>query len=164
MSIKEQETQKKLELKKRQERKCERKAYTTFSECVKLKLFTTAPQFFAIRVSELENFLSLCSLFQPLVNSCTSAHFVQLALLLSMQKCCKVSPQRMKRTQHFRMKNCWTFISHLSFGHFSLFTELKARITGPAEVFVKSGSEITLTCKLQQNPHDLGTIFWKKGE
>lgn len=52
------------------------------------------------------------------------------------------------------------FLSLLSY----MVAELKARITGPVEVFVKSGSEITLTCKLQQNPHDLGTIFWKKGE
>jgi hypothetical protein len=29
---------------------------------------------------------------------------------------------------------------------------------------VKSGSEITLNCKLQQGPHDLGTIYWYKGE
>jgi hypothetical protein len=42
--------------------------------------------------------------------------------------------------------------------------ELKAQILGPPDLFVKSGSEITLTCKLQQGPHDLGTIYWYKGK
>ncbi|CAO1319855.1 unnamed protein product [Diamesa hyperborea] len=41
--------------------------------------------------------------------------------------------------------------------------ELKAIILGPADLYVKSGSEITLICKLQQGPHDLGTVFWYKG-
>lgn len=43
-------------------------------------------------------------------------------------------------------------------------TELKAVIHGPSDLYVKSGSEITLNCKLQQGPHDLGTIYWYKGE
>ena len=42
--------------------------------------------------------------------------------------------------------------------------ELKARILGPSDLYVKSGSEITLICKLQQGPHDLGTIYWYKGK
>ena len=42
--------------------------------------------------------------------------------------------------------------------------ELKAIILGPADLYVKSGSEITLICKLQQGPHDLGTVFWYKGK
>jgi hypothetical protein len=50
------------------------------------------------------------------------------------------------------------------FSPLSTFAELKATISGPSEVFVKSGSEITLFCKLQQGPHDLGTIYWYKGE
>ncbi|XP_070507265.1 uncharacterized protein [Chironomus tepperi] len=41
--------------------------------------------------------------------------------------------------------------------------ELKAVIQGPSDLYVKSGSEITLNCKLQQGPHDLGTIYWYKG-
>lgn len=44
------------------------------------------------------------------------------------------------------------------------FSELKAIILGPADLYVKSGSEITLVCKLQQGPHDLGTVFWYKGK
>lgn len=35
---------------------------------------------------------------------------------------------------------------------------------GPPDLYVKSGSEITLICKLQQGPHDLGTIYWYKGK
>uniref|UniRef100_A0A182RUE1 Ig-like domain-containing protein n=1 Tax=Anopheles funestus TaxID=62324 RepID=A0A182RUE1_ANOFN len=41
--------------------------------------------------------------------------------------------------------------------------ELRARILGPADLFVKSDSEITMTCVIQQGPHELGTIFWYKG-
>uniref|UniRef100_A0A182PV21 Ig-like domain-containing protein n=1 Tax=Anopheles epiroticus TaxID=199890 RepID=A0A182PV21_9DIPT len=41
--------------------------------------------------------------------------------------------------------------------------ELQARILGPADIFVKSDSEITMTCVIQQGPHELGTIFWYKG-
>ncbi|XP_035906754.1 zwei Ig domain protein zig-8-like isoform X2 [Anopheles stephensi] len=41
--------------------------------------------------------------------------------------------------------------------------ELRARILGPADIFVKSDSEITMTCVIQQGPHELGTIFWYKG-
>lgn len=51
-----------------------------------------------------------------------------------------------------------------SFCLLSFTTELKARVLGPTDLYVKSGSEITLTCKLQQGPHDLGTIYWYKGE
>lgn len=47
---------------------------------------------------------------------------------------------------------------------YSFSAELKARILGPSDLYVKSGSEITLICKLQQGPHDLGTIYWYKGE
>lgn len=48
--------------------------------------------------------------------------------------------------------------------HFSFAAELKARVLGPSDLYVKSGSEITLICKLQQGPHDLGTIYWYKGK
>uniref|UniRef100_A0A1S4GNM4 Ig-like domain-containing protein n=1 Tax=Anopheles gambiae TaxID=7165 RepID=A0A1S4GNM4_ANOGA len=41
--------------------------------------------------------------------------------------------------------------------------ELRARILGPTDIFVKSDSEITMTCVIQQGPHELGTIFWYKG-
>ncbi|XP_055624488.1 zwei Ig domain protein zig-8-like isoform X1 [Toxorhynchites rutilus septentrionalis] len=41
--------------------------------------------------------------------------------------------------------------------------ELRARIAGPPDIFVKSGSEIIMTCVIQQGPHDLGTVFWYKG-
>lgn len=54
----------------------------------------------------------------------------------------------------FLMRNCASF----------MFSELKAIILGPADLYVKSGSEITLICKLQQGPHDLGTVFWYKGK
>lgn len=46
----------------------------------------------------------------------------------------------------------------------TFYAELKARLMGPSDLYVKSGSEITLVCKLQQGPHDLGTIYWYKGK
>ncbi|XP_072388686.1 zwei Ig domain protein zig-8-like [Diabrotica undecimpunctata] len=42
--------------------------------------------------------------------------------------------------------------------------EAKARILGPSDLHVKAGSSITLTCLISQGPHDLGTVFWYKGE
>ncbi|GBP83045.1 hypothetical protein EVAR_52790_1 [Eumeta japonica] len=41
--------------------------------------------------------------------------------------------------------------------------EAKAHILGPADLYVKTGSSLSLTCVLSQGPHDLGTIFWYKG-
>ncbi|KAJ8974312.1 hypothetical protein NQ317_010907 [Molorchus minor] len=41
--------------------------------------------------------------------------------------------------------------------------EAKARILGPTDLHVKAGSSITLTCMINQGPHDLGTVFWYKG-
>uniref|UniRef100_A0A182X4B9 Ig-like domain-containing protein n=1 Tax=Anopheles quadriannulatus TaxID=34691 RepID=A0A182X4B9_ANOQN len=41
--------------------------------------------------------------------------------------------------------------------------ELRARILGPSDIFIKSGSEITMVCVIQQGPHELGTVFWYKG-
>lgn len=44
------------------------------------------------------------------------------------------------------------------------FAEAKARILGPTDLHVKAGSSITLTCLINQGPHDLGTVFWYKGD
>ncbi|XP_017093891.2 zwei Ig domain protein zig-8 [Drosophila bipectinata] len=41
--------------------------------------------------------------------------------------------------------------------------ELKAEIFGPPDLMVKTGSDINLTCKIMQGPHELGNIFWYKG-
>ncbi|XP_032521919.2 zwei Ig domain protein zig-8-like [Danaus plexippus] len=41
--------------------------------------------------------------------------------------------------------------------------EAKAKVLGPADLYVKTGSLLSLTCILSQGPHDLGTIFWYKG-
>ncbi|XP_017466112.1 PREDICTED: uncharacterized protein LOC108359012 [Rhagoletis zephyria] len=41
--------------------------------------------------------------------------------------------------------------------------ELKANIIGPSDLYVKSGSDINLTCRIMQGPHELGNIFWYKG-
>ncbi|XP_069673548.1 zwei Ig domain protein zig-8-like [Periplaneta americana] len=41
--------------------------------------------------------------------------------------------------------------------------EAKARIMGPADLYVKTGSSVTLTCVISQGPHDLGTVFWYRG-
>lgn len=40
--------------------------------------------------------------------------------------------------------------------------EAKARILGPSDIHVKAGSSVTLTCVINQGPHDLGTVFWYK--
>uniref|UniRef100_A0A1A9ZNM7 Ig-like domain-containing protein n=1 Tax=Glossina pallidipes TaxID=7398 RepID=A0A1A9ZNM7_GLOPL len=45
-----------------------------------------------------------------------------------------------------------------------LWVELKANIMGPTDLYVKSGSDINLTCKILQGPHELGNIFWYKGK
>lgn len=45
----------------------------------------------------------------------------------------------------------------------SVFSEAKARIVGPADLYVKTGSSVTLTCVISQGPHDLGTVFWYRG-
>ncbi|XP_021917194.1 uncharacterized protein LOC110828631 [Zootermopsis nevadensis] len=41
--------------------------------------------------------------------------------------------------------------------------ESKARIMGPADLYVKTGSSVTLACVICQGPHDLGTVFWYRG-
>ncbi|XP_058121512.1 zwei Ig domain protein zig-8-like [Anopheles ziemanni] len=41
--------------------------------------------------------------------------------------------------------------------------ELRARILGPSDIFIKSGSEITIVCVIQRVPHELGLVFWYKG-
>ncbi|XP_019866682.1 zwei Ig domain protein zig-8 isoform X2 [Aethina tumida] len=40
----------------------------------------------------------------------------------------------------------------------------KARILGPSDLHVKAGSSVSLTCVINQGPHDLGTVFWYKGD
>ncbi|XP_063905957.1 zwei Ig domain protein zig-8-like isoform X1 [Zophobas morio] len=41
--------------------------------------------------------------------------------------------------------------------------EAKARILEASDLHVKAGSSVTLTCVINQGPHDLGTVFWYKG-
>ncbi|KAG7210549.1 hypothetical protein KM043_012069 [Ampulex compressa] len=41
--------------------------------------------------------------------------------------------------------------------------EARARISGPADIYVKTGSLLTLTCLMSQGPHDLGTVAWYRG-
>ncbi|KAG8232990.1 hypothetical protein J437_LFUL013677, partial [Ladona fulva] len=41
--------------------------------------------------------------------------------------------------------------------------EAKARIMGPSDLYVKTGSTIVLSCEVAQGPHDLGTLFWYRG-
>ncbi|CAG9820991.1 unnamed protein product [Phaedon cochleariae] len=40
----------------------------------------------------------------------------------------------------------------------------KAKILGPADLYVQAGSSIALSCIIPQGPHDLGTVSWYKGE
>ncbi|KYN06606.1 hypothetical protein ALC62_02460, partial [Cyphomyrmex costatus] len=41
--------------------------------------------------------------------------------------------------------------------------EARARIVGQADIYVKTGSLLTLTCLMSQGPHDLGTVAWYRG-
>ncbi|XP_043515024.1 uncharacterized protein LOC122531284 [Frieseomelitta varia] len=41
--------------------------------------------------------------------------------------------------------------------------EARARISGPPDIYVKTGSLLTLTCLMSQGPHDLGTVAWFRG-
>ncbi|KAK6624285.1 hypothetical protein RUM44_011144 [Polyplax serrata] len=38
----------------------------------------------------------------------------------------------------------------------------RARIKGPTDLYVKTGSSVAVTCIISQGPHDLGTVFWYK--
>lgn len=58
----------------------------------------------------------------------------------------------------------WAHITNTNFLRSLFLLELRARILGPSDIFVKSGSEIIMTCVIQQGPHDLGTVFWYKGK
>ncbi|CAB0035503.1 unnamed protein product [Trichogramma brassicae] len=40
----------------------------------------------------------------------------------------------------------------------------RARITGAADIIVKTGSSLTLTCVMSQGPHNLGTVNWYRGD
>lgn len=42
--------------------------------------------------------------------------------------------------------------------------ELRATVLGPSDLYVKSGSTIRIVCRIPQGPHDLGNVFWYKGE
>ncbi|XP_023287558.1 zwei Ig domain protein zig-8 [Orussus abietinus] len=42
--------------------------------------------------------------------------------------------------------------------------EARARIGGPPDIYVKTGSLLTLTCMMSQGPHDLGTVAWYLGD
>lgn len=42
--------------------------------------------------------------------------------------------------------------------------EAKARILGPSDLHVKAGSSVTLSCVINQGPHNLGTVLWYKGD
>lgn len=80
-----------------------------------------------------------------------SKSFFHLSPLFNAQSCCY-------RKNHFFNLNFFFFPVIF------IMIELKARILGPSDLYVKSGSEITLICKLQQGPHDLGSIYWYKGK
>lgn len=50
------------------------------------------------------------------------------------------------------------------FALFYIFSEAKAVILGPTDLYVKMGSIVTLACVISQGPHDLGTIYWHRGK
>ncbi|KAL2728455.1 lachesin-like isoform X1, partial [Vespula squamosa] len=39
----------------------------------------------------------------------------------------------------------------------------RARINGTSDIYVKTGSLLTLTCLMSQGPHHLGTVAWYRG-
>lgn len=43
-------------------------------------------------------------------------------------------------------------------------SEAKAVVVGPTDIYIKSGSEVILTCIVSQGPHELGTIYWYRGK
>ncbi|KAI4487571.1 hypothetical protein M0804_005720 [Polistes exclamans] len=43
------------------------------------------------------------------------------------------------------------------------FIEARARINGTSDIYVKTGSLLTLTCLMSQGPHHLGTVAWYRG-
>uniref|UniRef100_A0ABD2WNB2 Ig-like domain-containing protein n=1 Tax=Trichogramma kaykai TaxID=54128 RepID=A0ABD2WNB2_9HYME len=59
------------------------------------------------------------------------------------------------------------FFNH-SFGSTSTIymhiNKARARITGAADIIVKTGSSLTLTCVMSQGPHNLGTVNWYRGD
>jgi len=58
---------------------------------------------------------------------------------------------------------CWrVFFIPLIARVFLFVLEAKARIKGPTDLFVKTGSVVRLSCVISQGPHDLGTVFWYK--
>lgn len=66
-------------------------------------------------------------------------------------------------TQHTREINLLRINSIYGGDNYLFITELKAQILGPADLYVKSDSDVHLVCKLPRGPHDLGSIFWYKG-
>uniref|UniRef100_A0A1A9WMR5 Ig-like domain-containing protein n=1 Tax=Glossina brevipalpis TaxID=37001 RepID=A0A1A9WMR5_9MUSC len=66
-------------------------------------------------------------------------------------------------TVHYPANNSYIFLSSSHIFSKVLPWELKANIMGPTDLYVKSGSDINLTCKILQGPHELGNIFWYKG-
>uniref|UniRef100_A0A1B0BKP6 Ig-like domain-containing protein n=1 Tax=Glossina palpalis gambiensis TaxID=67801 RepID=A0A1B0BKP6_9MUSC len=65
-------------------------------------------------------------------------------------------------TVHYPANNFYIFLSSSHIYSKVLPWELKANIMGPTDLYVKSGSDINLTCKILQGPHELGNIFWYK--
>lgn len=41
-----------------------------------------------------------------------------------------------------------------------MISEARARIQGPSDIYLKTGSLLILTCVMSQGPHDLGTVAW----
>lgn len=59
---------------------------------------------------------------------------------------------------------CLVYTTDISIYFMHLSTELKAVVLGTADLYVKTGSDIILTCKISKGPHELGTVFWYKGK
>ncbi|KAI4502672.1 hypothetical protein M0802_002584 [Mischocyttarus mexicanus] len=66
---------------------------------------------------------------------------------------CQVSTEP-KISQAFNLSVVGKYISHLS----------KAKISGNSELYIKSGSDINLTCIVLQTPEPPSFIYWYKGD
>ena len=93
------------------------------------------------------------------------------ALWLNFKRFCGFSnvPLSSKLSQHLSWLQCvdrfWCgqwWHAHWNADYLPI-AEAKASIPGPSDIYVKMGSEVTITCIVSQGPHELGTIFWHRG-
>lgn len=68
-----------------------------------------------------------------------------------------------ERNLNFLSSFCFLLLVYLFSIHLYSFSEARARINGTSDIYVKTGSLLTLTCLMSQGPHHLGTVAWYRG-